>query len=77
MEKTIIKWTIYGFFLALALAFLFVDYKITENYLGGYTTRYVPVFDYVISIIRYSVMGGLAGLVVGGLIAMGKAKVNQ
>jgi len=65
LEKSIQKWAIYGFFISLALSILFVDYKVTSDFDGGYSTEYVPVYDYIVSIIRYSVMGAFAGVFVG------------
>lgn len=65
MEKNIQKWTIYGFLISLALSILFVDYKITFDFEGGHSTQYVPVYDYVISILRYSVVGAFLGMFVG------------
>ncbi|WP_026691080.1 hypothetical protein [Alteribacter aurantiacus] len=61
MERTIVKSAVYGFFLTLALAILFVDYRVVE----GPTMTYVPVYDYVIGILRYSIIGSLIGAVVG------------
>ncbi len=65
MEQSIKKWAIYGFFISLALAILFVDYKVITPFDGGYTTQYVPVYDYIVSIIRYSVLGAFAGIFIG------------
>lgn len=68
MEKSVRKGAIYGFFISLALAILFVKYKIKTPFPGGYSSEYVPVYDYVISLLRYSVVGALAGGVVGWII---------
>ncbi|MFJ7730626.1 hypothetical protein ACIQXF_01900 [Lysinibacillus sp. NPDC097231] len=65
MEKSIRKWVIYGFLISLALSILFVDYKITFDFDGFYSTEYVPVYDYIVSILRYSVVGAFAGMLVG------------
>jgi hypothetical protein len=66
LEKSIKKWTIYGFLISLALAILFVDYKVTYDVSDtSYTTAYVPVYDYMVSIMRYSVMGAFEGIFVG------------
>lgn len=65
LEKSIQKWAIYGFFISLALSILLVDYKETYDFDGGYSTVYVPVYDYIVSIIRYSVIGAFAGVIVG------------
>ncbi|MEC1722111.1 hypothetical protein P9265_21245 [Schinkia azotoformans] len=59
------KWSIYGFLISLALSVLFVDNKVITHFDSGYTTEYVPVYDYFVSIIRYSVIGAFIGLFVG------------
>jgi hypothetical protein len=65
MEKRIRKWGIYGFLLGMAISILFVDYKVTTNIDGGTITNYKPVFDYIISILRYSIIGLFIGFYVG------------
>lgn len=65
LEKSIQKWAIYGFFISLALAILFVDYKETYNDSATRIITYVPVYDYIVSIIRYSVIGAFGGVFVG------------
>ncbi|KIL43236.1 hypothetical protein [Jeotgalibacillus campisalis] len=77
MEKSIRKGSIYGFLISLALGILLVDYKITTGFNGGYTTEYVPVFEYIMSILRYSVLGALAGMVAGWGVFIKKKKVNE
>lgn len=52
MEKSIQKWSFYGFLITFALSVLFVDYKIITPFDGGYTTEYEPVYDYIVSLIR-------------------------
>lgn len=70
MEKYIRIGAIYGFFISLALAILLVKYKINTPFDGGYSTEYVPIFDYVMSLLRYSALGALIGMVAGWV--MGK-----
>ena len=66
LEESIKKWTTYGFLISLALAILFVDYKVTYDVSDtGYSTAYVPVYDYIVSIMRYSVLGAFGGMFVG------------
>ncbi|WP_198520873.1 hypothetical protein [Alteribacter populi] len=65
MERNLQKSAIYGFLLTLGLAILFVDYKETYSNGSSVVTTYVPVYDYVISLLRYSVVGSFIGLVVG------------
>ncbi|MGD7043097.1 hypothetical protein [Jeotgalibacillus proteolyticus] len=77
MEKSIRKGSMYGFLITLALGILLVDYKVTTPFDGGYTTEYVPVFEYSMSILRYSVLGALAGMVAGWGIFIKNNKVNE
>ncbi|WP_035179926.1 hypothetical protein [Alkalihalobacterium bogoriense] len=65
MEKNMQKGSIYGFFLFFAFSVLFVDYKIVTPFDSGYTTEYIYVYDYIVSIIRYSVIGAFVGMFVG------------
>ncbi|HHY74681.1 MAG TPA: hypothetical protein GX497_15920 [Bacillus bacterium] len=74
MEKSIQKWSFYGFLISLALSVLFVDYKIITHFDGGYTTEYVPVYDYVVSLFRYSVLGAIGGIFIGWGLGKGKNK---
>lgn len=68
MEKSIKKWAMYGFLVSLALAILFVKYKVNTPFDGGYSTEYVPVYDYIVSILRYSVIGAFVGTFVGWIM---------
>ncbi|MBM7095078.1 hypothetical protein JSY36_04835 [Bacillus sp. H-16] len=61
MERLIVKSALYGFFLTLAMAILFVDYRVAE----GPSVTYVPVYDYVMTVLRYSIVGSFIGAVVG------------
>lgn len=72
MEKSIRKGSLYGFLITLAVSILFVDYKVNFHFDGGYTTEYVPVYDYIVSILRYSVMGALLGTFVGWVLTYNK-----
>ncbi|MEK4759842.1 hypothetical protein MHH85_06230 [Viridibacillus sp. FSL E2-0187] len=72
MEKSIQKWSVYGFFISLGLSVLFVDYKVNFHFDGGYTTEYVPVYDYIVTILRYSVIGALVGMFVGWALTNNK-----
>ena len=75
MEKSIQKWSLYGFLLTFALSVLFVDYKIISHFDGGYTTEYVPVYDYIVSLMRYSVLGAFVGIFIGW--GLGKRKKKE
>ena len=77
MEKYIRKFAIYGFFVGLGLAIFFVKYKEVTN-LDPHTTMtsYVPVFDYVVTVLRVSAGGAIIGGIVG-LFAGNKPKKEQ
>ena len=77
MEKNIKKGAIYWFFIILAIAILFLDYKENTHFNGGYTTQYVPIYDYIVTIIRYSILGAFAGKFVGWRLGKGRDKVNK
>ena len=66
MEKYIRKFAIYGFFVGLSVAIFFVKYKEVTN-LDPHTTMttYVPVFDYVVTVLRVSVGGAVIGGILG------------
>ena len=65
MEKTLKKWAVYGFVFGMAASILFVNYENRTNFDGGYTTTYKPIFEYIISILRFSVIGMFLGLFIG------------
>ena len=67
MEKYIRKFAIYGFFVGLSLAIFFVKYKeVTKLDPHTTMTSYVPVFDYVVTVLRVSV----AGAIIGGILCL-------
>lgn len=47
------------------MSILFVNYEERAYFSGGYTTTYKPVFDYIISILRFSIIGLFLGLFIG------------
>lgn len=66
MESRLRKSSIYGLLLALAISILFVDYKdVTEVDDGVYQTTYKPVIEYIVSILRYGIIGMFLGLFIG------------
>ena len=73
VEKTLIKWAFYGFLFGMAASILLVNYKEIDYFSGGYTTEYKPVFDYIISILRFSIIGLFLGLFVGWKISERKS----
>ncbi len=66
MESRLRKSSIYGLLFALAISILFVDYKdVTEVDDGVYQTTYKPVIEYIVSILRYGIIGMFLGLFIG------------
>ncbi|WP_096186519.1 hypothetical protein [Evansella halocellulosilytica] len=65
MEKVIHKWFVYGLVIGLSVAILFVNYKEVYDFELGYSTEYVPVYDYVVKVLPFGVGGGFIGAIVG------------
>lgn len=65
MEKILRKWAIYGFLFGLALSLLLVDNKVITRDQGGSITENKPVFDYILSLLRYSIVSMFLGLYLG------------
>lgn len=66
MEKALQKVAIYGLLMGLALAILFVDYKEVQQLgEGGTFTSYKNPFEYIVSILRFGVIGMFVGLFIG------------
>lgn len=71
METKMVKGAKYGFLTGLGLSILFVPYKTTIRLNQGLTeTTYVNLQDYVISLLRYSVLFTILALVVVLVIEM-------
>lgn len=49
----------------MAVSILLVDYKESVGSGNGYITTYKPLTDYVVSILRYSIIGSFLGLFAG------------
>ncbi|MBE4909945.1 hypothetical protein IMZ08_18065 [Bacillus luteolus] len=66
MEIILRKSGIYGLVLGLAIAILLVDYKDVSR-LGhnGTVTTYKPIFEYIVSILRFGIIGMFVGLLIG------------
>ena len=66
MEGLLKKSGIYGLLLGLALSILFVDYKdVTQVGNGSYVTTYKPLIEYIVTILRVSIIGMFLGLFMG------------
>lgn len=79
METKMVKGAKYGFLVGLGLSILFVPYKTTIRFNQGHTeTTYVNLQDYVISLLRYSVLFAIFALAVVLVIEMhGRKKVRD
>ncbi len=78
MEKYIRNFAIYGFFIGLGLAILFVKYKEVIKLDPDTTmTSYVSVFDYVVNVLRSSVVGAIIGGVLGVFIGNKPAPIQE
>ena len=57
----------------MGLAIFLVDYKEVTNLGDGVTeTSYLPVVDYIVKVLRFSVISSLLGLLSGWFIYKGK-----
>lgn len=66
MESRLRKSSIYGLLFGLAISILFVNYKdVTQVSDGVYQTTYKPVIEYIVSILRYGIIGMFLGLFIG------------
>jgi len=66
MESRLIKSSIYGLLFGLAISILFVNYKdVTQVGNGVYQTTYKPVIEYIVSILRFGIIGMFLGLFIG------------
>lgn len=66
MEIRLIKSSIYGLLLGLAISILFVNYKdVTQVGNGVYQTTYKPVIEYIVPILRFGIIGMFLGLFIG------------
>lgn len=66
MESRLRKSSMYGFLFGLAISILFVNYKdVTHVGHGVYQTTYKPVIEYIVSILRFGIIGMFLGLFIG------------
>ncbi|MFJ7746917.1 hypothetical protein [Peribacillus sp. NPDC097295] len=68
MEKNLRKWAFYGFLFGLAVSILLVSNKVE----GGSITQTKPVFDYILSLLRYSISSMFIFLFFGWRMSEGK-----
>ncbi|WP_208590831.1 hypothetical protein [Gracilibacillus suaedae] len=78
MERKLRKSSIYGLLLGLAISILFVNYKdVTEVNNGVYQTTYKPVIEYIVSILRFGIIGMFFGLFIGWNYYESKQKTEK
>jgi len=78
MESRLIKSSIYGLLFGLAFSILFVNYKdVTQVGNGVYQTTYKPVIEYIVSILRFGIIGMFLGLFIGWKVYERKQKSQQ
>ena len=66
MNNILRRGATYGFFIGLAIAILFVKYKeVVSLGEGVIETSYKPVFDYIIMVLRISIVSSILGLTFG------------
>ncbi|MFB6468893.1 hypothetical protein ACE38V_19245 [Cytobacillus sp. Hz8] len=66
MESRLIKAGIYGLLFGLAISILFVDYKeVTQVSNSEYVTTYKPIIEYIVSILRFGIIGMFFGIFIG------------
>ncbi|HSO58347.1 MAG TPA: hypothetical protein VLQ66_08930 [Paenisporosarcina sp.] len=77
MENILRKSAFYGFLLGLGYAILFTKYKeVTDLGEGVSETTYLPVMDYVVTILKYGVWGAVVALLGAWLIGK-RTKENE
>lgn len=78
MEKTLRKSGQYGLVFGLAVSILFVNYEdIQEVGNGGRLITYKPLFDYILTILRFGIIGMFLGLFIGWKNYEKKHKTQQ
>ncbi|MGE7780534.1 hypothetical protein ACQKL0_11280 [Peribacillus sp. NPDC097264] len=77
MEKVLRKWASYGFLLGLAISILLVSNKDVTHVQGGTITQAKPVFDYILSLLRYSIISMFVCLFIGWRSMEGKKEKKE
>ncbi len=77
MENLLRKSAFYGFLVGIGYAILFTKYKETTDFGEGLSgTAYLPVMEYVITVLRYGVIGAVVALLGSWLICK-RTKGNE
>ena len=77
MEKKLRKWAFYGFLFGLAVSILLVSNKEVTRVQGGSITQTKPVFDYILSLLRYSISSMFIFLFFGWKMSEGKKEKKE
>lgn len=78
MESRLLKSSIYGLLFGLAISILFVNYKdVTQVGIGVYETTYIPVIEYIVSILRFGIISMFLGLFIGWKVYERKQKSQK
>lgn len=77
MEGRLRKAGIYGLLLGLALSIMFVDYKDVTQVNSSYVTTYKPLIEYIVTILRISIIGMFLGIFIGWKGYERKEKTQQ
>ena len=65
MEIRLRKLGIYGFIIGMALSILFVNYNEVTSIDDFTVTTTMPVFEYIVTILRFSFLGMFLGIFIG------------
>ena len=78
MENRLKKSGIYGLILGMAISIMFVDYKeVNDLGNGTYVTTYKSLFEYIVTILRFSIIGMFLGIFIGWYSYERKHKTEQ
>lgn len=77
MEKKLRKWAFYGFLFGLAVSILLVSNKEVTRVQDGSITQTKPVFDYILSLLRYSISSMFIFLFFGWKMSEGKKEKKE
>ena len=65
MEIRLRKLGFYGFVLGMGIAILFVNYKEVTSINDFAVTTTMPIFEYIVTILRFSFLGMFLGIFIG------------
>lgn len=77
MEISLRKLGIYGFILGLGLSILFVNYKEVTSIDDFTVSTTMPLFEYIVTILRFSFIGMFSGILIGWYSYEKKSKKEE